>query len=138
MEQFERRIMGKFTEKQAEKQIRQGARKITQSDLQKVLEKHSEILEIVSGDNPLRKFLEDVKLLFSLVNDYFKGTYREIPWWSIAAVVTALLYVLSPVDLIPDPIPIIGYVDDALIVGACLAMIENDLQNYKEWKMKNA
>jgi hypothetical protein len=27
-------------------------------------------------------------------------------------------------------------VDDALVVGACLAMVEQDLQKYKNWKME--
>jgi len=130
--------MAKFTEKQAEKKVRDGAEHVTEKQLDEVLRKQAEIEEKFKGKGPLGKFFADIKLLFSLVNDYTKGNYREIPWWSIAAVVTALLYVLSPIDAIPDFIPVIGYIDDALVVGACLALIDNDLQNYKAWKMKNA
>jgi uncharacterized membrane protein YkvA (DUF1232 family) len=56
----------------------------------------------------------------------------------MAAIVAALLYVLSPIDLLPDFIPIVGYVDDALVVAACLALVEQDLINYKEWKKQQA
>lgn len=45
---------------------------------------------------------------------------------------------LSPIDLIPDFIPVVGYVDDALVVAACLAMVESDLEIYKEWKKQQA
>jgi uncharacterized membrane protein YkvA (DUF1232 family) len=130
--------MAKLTEKQAEEKVRRGAATVTEDQLDEVLRKQREIEEKFKGKGPLGKFFAEVKLLFSLINDYAKGNYREIPWWSIAAVVAALLYVLSPIDAIPDFIPGIGYIDDALVVGACLALIDTDLQNYKAWKMKNA
>lgn len=38
-------------------------------------------------------------------------------------IIVDLLYVLSPLDLIPDFIPIIGYIDDAMVVAACLALV---------------
>ena len=56
------------------------------------------------------------------------GTYRAIPWWSVAAIVAALFYVLDPIDLIPDFIPDIGYIDDAAVVAICLRMVDADLQ----------
>ena len=127
--------MVEFTKKNAEETIRAGAEHATKDQLEEVLRNQREIEEKFKEKGPLGKFIADVKLLFSLVNDYARGNYKEIPWWSIAAVVTALLYVLSPVDAIPDWIPVIGYVDDAMVVGVCLALIDNDLQAYKAWKL---
>ncbi len=37
---------------------------------------------------------------------------KRIPWWSL---LVAAIYVVSPVDLIPDVIPIIGWIDDILV-----------------------
>ena len=74
--------------------------------------------------------------MISIVQDYFNGKYRKIPFYSIAAIVAALLYVFNPFDLIPDAIPVIGLVDDALVVGVCLMLVEQDLIEYKEWKLK--
>ncbi|MBU1409925.1 DUF1232 domain-containing protein [Myxococcota bacterium] len=125
-----------ITKEEAENELKKGAKKVTEKDLKNVLEREKEIREKFEGNGPLGRFLEDLKLLFSVIKDYFSGTYREIPWWSIASIVAALLYVLSPIDLIPDFIPVIGYVDDALVVAACLKLVEQDLQNYKEWKVK--
>lgn len=103
-----------------------------------MLDKRGEIEEKFKGNGPLGRFVADLKLLFSIIQDYVKGEYRELPFWSIAAIVAALLYVLNPVDLIPDFIPVVGYVDDALVIAACLAMVEQDLHNYKDWKMAQA
>ncbi|WP_143151253.1 YkvA family protein, partial [Marinobacter nauticus] len=62
------------------------------------------------------------------------GRYRAIPWKSIAAIAGALLYVLNPIDLIPDIIFGIGFLDDAGIVALCLKLVESDLHRYAAWK----
>ena len=82
-----------------------------------------------SKENIFLKFL-----LFNLVRDYASGEYRDIPFNIVAAVGAALLYVLSPIDLIPDFIPVIGYLDDAAVIAFCLSLIERDLAAYKVWK----
>ena len=123
-----------ISKEQASEVLEEGAKKVTDNDLEKVIAQADKIEEKFKAKGPLGRFIVDVKVLISLVKDYCNGSYREIPWWTIAAVVTALLYVLNPVDLIPDFIPVIGLVDDALIVSVCLLAIEQDLARYKEWK----
>ena len=94
--------------------IRKGSAAVNSEDVKKVLDKANEITEKVVKSGPLQRFLKDVALLISMVKDYWSGKYREVSWWVIAAVVFALLYVLSPIDLIPDFIPVIGLLDDAV------------------------
>ena len=114
--------------------IRKGSAAVNSEDVKKVLDKANEITEKVVKSRPLQRFLKDVALLISMVKDYWSGKYREVSWWVIAAVVFALLYVLNPIDLIPDFIPVIGLLDDAVVIALCLAMIEQDLLRYQEWK----
>ncbi|PKN33214.1 MAG: hypothetical protein CVU61_14455 [Deltaproteobacteria bacterium HGW-Deltaproteobacteria-19] len=128
--------MTTVTQQQAKEQLMKGAEKVTEDDIKKVIDKQAEIEDKFRSSGPLGRFITDLKLLFSIIQDYFKGTYREVPFWAIAAITAALLYVLSPIDLIPDFIPVIGLVDDALVVAACLAMVEQDLHRYREWKIK--
>ncbi len=130
--------MAKVSKQQAEDALKNGAKNVTEDDLQKVLDKQKEIEDKFKGNGPLGRFIEDIKLMFAIIKDYVNGDYRKIPWWSIAAIIAALLYVLNPMDLIPDFIPVIGYVDDALVVATCLAMVETDLHKYKDWKIKNS
>ena len=122
----------RITEEQAREVIESGARRVEDRDLEKVVKQADSIEKKFRG--PLARFVRDFRLLISLVRDYFNGTYREIPWWTIAAVVTALLYILNPVDLIPDFIPGIGLVDDALVFSVCLMAVEQDLEKYRQWK----
>ena len=114
--------------------IRKGSATVNSEDVKKVLDQANEITEKVVKSGPLQRFLKDVALLISMLKDYWSGAYREIPWWVIAAVVFTLLYILSPIDLIPDFIPVIGLLDDILVVTICLMMIEQDLMKYQEWK----
>ena len=42
--------------------------------------------------------------------------HKRAPWTAKLLVVLALLYVLDPIDLIPDTIPILGWLDDGLVL----------------------
>lgn len=127
--------MAKETEKKAQDTLKSDAQRFSENDLNKVLERKKAIEDKFSANGPLGKFIVDVKLLFSIIQDYAKGEYRDVPWFTIAAIGAALLYVFSPIDLIPDFIPLLGLTDDAFVVAACLALVEQDLQTYKKWKI---
>ena len=120
--------------KKAEDVVRSGAEKVKPADVEKVLKRSKEIGHTFETAGPLGKFLDELKALLALLGDYWSGQYRDIPYWTIAAIVAALLYVLCPVDLIPDFIPVVGYLDDAAVVAACIALVRQDLSNYKKWK----
>jgi uncharacterized membrane protein YkvA (DUF1232 family) len=82
----------------------------------------------------LARLFQDFKLLFPLIKDYWKGTYRDVSAKSIVTFVVALAYIISPIDLIPDYIIGLGQIDDAAILGLSLYFLEKDLLKYKEWK----
>jgi uncharacterized membrane protein YkvA (DUF1232 family) len=46
----------------------------------------------------------------------------------------ALLYSVSPGDIVPDALPVLGQLDDALVVGLAMRLIRRDLQRYIEHK----
>jgi uncharacterized membrane protein YkvA (DUF1232 family) len=47
----------------------------------------------------------------------------KTPFWVKASIATSLAYFISPVDAIPDIIPVIGYADDATVVYTCMAIV---------------
>ncbi len=88
----------------------------------------------MQNEGPIAEVFHDLKLLLSLVKDYMSGAYREIPYGSIVAAVAAILYFVSPIDFIPDFIPVVGLVDDVFVIGFVLKKIHSDLEKYEKWK----
>ena len=78
-----------------------------------------------------------VPLMISLVRSYVKKEYTEPPVTSMISIVIALIYVLSPIDLIPDTIPGAGLLEDGVIVAGCLGLVRTDLEDYRIWRKDN-
>lgn len=85
----------------------------------------------------LARWWEDLKLMVSLVNDYRKGHYTAVPWKVVAAIVAALIYFVSPLDVLPDFIPFIGYLDDAFVIKLALDFARSDLTLYTQWQAQH-
>ena len=123
-----------MTSSNEQKLIENGAQRVTDKDLEKVVSRSEDIKKKFTSGGPLHRFIEDGQLLISVVKDYRAGVFRKIPFGTVAAIVVTLIYVLNPFDLVPDFLPIIGQLDDAAVVAACMILIEHDLQTYKLWK----
>lgn len=79
-----------------------------------------------------------LQAMIRLINAYANGTYREIPIASLLMILVAVIYLVSPVDLIPDVIPVAGFIDDALVVSLALKQVKADLDAFMEWELEEA
>jgi uncharacterized membrane protein YkvA (DUF1232 family) len=75
-----------------------------------------------------------LRLLWMVLRDYANGTYRAVPWRAVAALAAAAVYVVSPVDLVPDFLFPIGFTDDLLVVALTWGLVKRELRAYCEWK----
>jgi uncharacterized membrane protein YkvA (DUF1232 family) len=81
--------------------------------------------------------LSYVPVMVLLIRSYIKKEYTQVPLGSIIAAISSVLYVVNHFDLIPDSIPLAGYLDDAAVLTVALKMIESDIDDYKKWCIAN-
>lgn len=76
----------------------------------------------------------DLPLLVRLLKAWKSGSYRGLSMRTIVSLAAALLYVVSPIDLMPDFIPGIGLIDDAAVLALLLHSIAQDLAAFRVWE----
>lgn len=82
----------------------------------------------------LGRLWADLPLLFRLLTAWKQGSYRGLSVRTVASVAVAILYILSPVDAIPDFVPGIGLIDDAAILTLLLHSLAQDLAAFRVWE----
>jgi uncharacterized membrane protein YkvA (DUF1232 family) len=99
-------------------------RSLVQRAFDKISKYRSEIGEIGA----------ELPVLLRLARSWANGEYRRIPVKAIVMIVAAALYFINPLDLIPDFLPVIGYVDDAAVVGFVLKALRREIDLYRAWE----
>ncbi len=105
--------------------------RVTVEQAHSVVGMEGDLRRILTRALPLARLMDDLLTLMAMVRDWAGGQYREVPWNTIAAATFAILYVLSPMDLLPDLVPVLGFLDDAGVVTACLSLIGRDVEAYR-------
>ena len=85
----------------------------------------------------LAQEFKNISTMVSMVRSYWKGYYTKIPRRTILAIVSALIYFLSPIDVVPDWIPLLGQIDDAIVIATCWNLVNKDVEDYRQWKIES-
>jgi uncharacterized membrane protein YkvA (DUF1232 family) len=72
--------------------------------------------------------------MLRLIRAFCSGKYKRVSWESLISVIVAIAYFASPLDLIPDFLPGIGYLDDAMIVRFVYRSVKAELNRFMEWE----
>lgn len=92
------------------------------------------INEALESNDKLKDFSEKIYLMIRMVKAQISGEYREFPWRSLAMIVGALIYFITPIDMIPDIIPVLGLTDDISIVYWIYKSIQEDIEKFEAWE----
>ena len=85
----------------------------------------------------LAQEFKNIPTMVSMVRSYLRGNYTKIPKRTILAIVSALIYFLSPIDVVPDWIPLLGQLDDAIVIASCWNLVNKDVEDYRQWKKES-
>lgn len=123
-------------EEKEEIALRNAQDRMTDANFERVEAQRSAIREKIAGIPLLQDIWEEVELLMDLVRDYWTGRYRDIPRWAIGALSFALLYFVNPIELIPEFVPVIGYLDDVVLLLLALRLTREHVEKYKAWRSR--
>lgn len=94
----------------------------------------SKLQSIIDNNQKLKEFTEKVSLMIRMLKAQFNGQYHGFPWKSLVMIAGALIYFITPIDLIPDFIPALGLTDDATIVYWIYQSLQEDVDKFKAWE----
>ncbi|MEO1050839.1 MAG: YkvA family protein [Bacteroidota bacterium] len=80
------------------------------------------------------KLVNKVKIIMRMMKAYLNGTYRAIPWKSMIILAAALVYFVNPMDLIPDFVPVSGFIDDFSIMLWVFNNFQKEIDAYVAWE----
>ena len=78
---------------------------------------------------------ETLQTMFRLIKASVSGEYTGVPTSTVAAAVAVLIYFISPIDLIPDFIPVLGLLDDVALVAWFSTTLKHEMDKFHEWEL---
>ena len=83
---------------------------------------------------PIKEIWDKLKLLIALARDWSKGNYREISKGNMILILAGIIYFVSPLDIVPDFLVGLGFLDDAAILTFVVNRLDKELEKYRGWK----
>ncbi|MDO5018381.1 MAG: YkvA family protein [Lagierella massiliensis] len=76
----------------------------------------------------------DLGTIFNLTNDFLKGKYKKVSKTSLLLIIGSFIYLLNPMDVVPDFILGLGFLDDLAVFTYLIKKIRKELDKYNDWK----
>ena len=80
---------------------------------------------------------EDLKAALRLLIAWVQRSYRQVSGASIVLLMAALVYLVTPVDIIPDTLGALGFVDDVAVIETAVQAVRTELDRFRDWEDTN-
>jgi uncharacterized membrane protein YkvA (DUF1232 family) len=91
----------------------------------------------LTGTN-IAAFREQLSIVTRLLKAYASGDYRQLPWKTLTRIIAVLIYFVSPIDFLPDILPIVGFTDDIALMFWLFSGIKDDIEKFRQWELTSA
>ncbi|MEN8248394.1 MAG: DUF1232 domain-containing protein [Bacteroidota bacterium] len=85
-------------------------------------------------DSKVHRIAAHLRVIVRMIKAYADGSYRDLPWKSILAMVSSVIYFLMPLDLMPDFIPLTGLLDDFTVIMLVTGAFHQDIEAFLLWE----
>lgn len=109
-------------------------------EAQSIMDKKEKVLNVVSkgikataSTSWAKKYKKDIELMGMMITDYVKNDYEYLNKSTIVIAISALLYIISPINKITDKIPFLKDIDNIAVITFALHAIREELKTYKLW-----
>ncbi|MBR2082156.1 MAG: DUF1232 domain-containing protein [Elusimicrobiaceae bacterium] len=82
--------------------------------------------------NPFVLF-NDLKTFCTMTHAIVRGSYK-MPWGTLIWVLVCAVYFISPIDVLPDILPVLGFADDGAFLIFVLLLIHKDLNTFRQYQ----
>jgi len=125
-----------ITESELRTAILELANTLAPGDVDDLLGSESDLrerAERVDGDRG-KLLAAQLELALMCLRDHAAGRCPQIPYFTISMLAAALAYLVDDLDVIPDFLPRIGTLDDALVMAMVFQLAEDGIRRYCTWK----
>ncbi len=106
--------------------------------IQKLLHQVSEKWGQVSHSSYFQSAKAQLEVIIRMLKAYYHHEYRSFSRKTLVLLVLGLVYFVMPLDIIPDFIMGLGYVDDVTVILAIYKSLQEDIQEFLDWERNQA
>lgn len=90
--------------------------------------------KVRANDQVFKSLRKDLDLMLRLSKAWATGKYKDVSVSSLLIVVGAILYLIDPLDLVPDFVPLLGLTDDVTVFGLAISRVKSELNKFEDWE----
>lgn len=95
---------------------------------------YGKLINLDSSKSGLDQIKDFMQTFIRLVKAYYNGSYRAVSNKSLLIGIGVLIYLVTPIDIIPDFIPMLGFLDDISLMAWFIDAFQKEITSFREWE----
>lgn len=118
--------------------LRDAASKVLQRRFRVVLLVRSAYERMTTHSTVMTAVWDDLRTMLRLLARWADQSYQRISWTPLLLIVAAVIYFITPTDVIPDVLGALGFVDDVTVITTVVQRIRGELDRFRAWEQRTA